>query len=153
MKQIIQLITIITVLSITGCQKNEIEQTIVKYVDLDDMVISGNVVDKENLIEILRAINQSLETRYPNHPNLPLIIERHDHPNWDQGDDKVDIDLIDKDIPFLEVLSMLATSSLTHWKFSDNGYIIYKTWHRPQFDYDDEPIKIKNSEQEAAPNP
>ncbi|MFT5882864.1 MAG: hypothetical protein ACI9FG_001372 [Crocinitomicaceae bacterium] len=140
MKPILRLIVITAVLGITGCQKNEVTLPIVDAVDIDNIVISGDVVDEGNLIEVLRVINQSLEKRYPEHPHLPLIIERHEHPNMDRGHEKVDIDLIDQDIPLLEVLQVLATGSLTHWRFSDNGYIIFKTWHRPQYDWDDEEV-------------
>ncbi len=86
------------------------------------------------LIEALNDLNACLIRNHRKHPKLPIIIERHDHPVMDRGQQRLEISLPEGTLA--EHLRWLSESTMTHWKWSENGFIIFKTWSRPQYDDD-----------------
>lgn len=89
------------------------------------------------LDEALTLMNSTLANKYPNNRHLPIIIERHQLTRLDLGGKVVRFNL--DQMPIGQALNMLSMGSLTHWIISENGYVIFKTWHRPQYEWDDDP--------------
>ncbi len=137
MTSLIKSLFLLLTISLTfGCNsKTETLDTPAKVTEIDDIIVPTLKLKGLTVIEALNKINSALKAKYPDHPHLPIIILRHDYSKMDLGNEIIDFNTNEGPLPGL--LSALATTTLNHYRVSQNGFIIFKTWHRPQFDYDD----------------
>ena len=117
---------------------------------IGDILTPALDVRDVKLITILRDLDDYLRKNHPDHPNLPLVIDRHPNAPGDFGETKITAKLPKQPLP--ERLRILAGLSLTHWTMSDNDIVIFKTWHLGNFD--PSPIFPETgSEQDSAGQP
>ena len=88
-------------------------------------------IDGLKLTEAIERLNENIKARVGGDPRGEVIISRHDHPSVDHGDRIIHLEMGKSQL--IEQLSMLAKVSMSHWKISSNGYLIFRTWHKPQF--------------------
>jgi hypothetical protein len=87
------------------------------------------------LIDVLYDLNKNVTKAVAGDPRGEIVIVRH-HPQIDNGSKVLGADISSGALG--EQLNFLTRMTLTHWTKSENGYVVYRTWHRPQYDFDDD---------------
>lgn len=86
------------------------------------------------LIDVLHDLNRHVSSAIDGDTRGEIVIVRH-HPKIDNGEKVLEMDLPASTLG--EQLTTLGVLTFTHWTISENGYLIFRTWHRPQYDFDD----------------
>ena len=91
----------------------------------DKLTVPATEISDQSIVAVIENFNETLNDLYPEHPQLPIIIERSRYPN-DGGDEVVSLVLPEQELG----LRLNSIPSIhTHWTISHNGFIIFKTWH------------------------
>lgn len=102
---------------------------------IDDLVriqLPPLLAQDRKLIDVLHDLNKNVTKAVGGDPRGEIVIVRL-HPK-DNG-----TKVLGGDIPsgtVGEQLRYLSDVTFTHWVQSENGYLIFRTWHRPQYDFD-----------------
>lgn len=97
------------------------------YVEIapEKLTLPATEIREQSIVSVIESINKTLTDLYPEHPKLPIIIERSRYPN-DGGDEIVSLVLPEQELG-LRLNSIPSVH--THWTKSHNGFVIFKTWH------------------------
>lgn len=118
------IVALVVAVVFSGCGRDEASS----HTTLLELTVPALEERDRTVIEALDELNQQLSKLYPDHPNLPIIIERGD-PWIDMGDE----DLIVPSLPeqrLGERLRVFSAGTLHgHMALSHNDFIIFKTWH------------------------
>lgn len=113
------------VMLIAGCYTGELSES--KVSDILEVRLPASDTGESTLIEIIQSINEHLKKNYPDKLGHSILIERHDNPNYDLGSEVPNLNLPAQTLS--ERIYILTAGTMTHWRKSENGSIIIKTWH------------------------
>ncbi|MES2440934.1 MAG: hypothetical protein V4584_17850 [Verrucomicrobiota bacterium] len=85
------------------------------------------------LIDVIQDVNRQIADFVSSDPRGGIVIVRH--PTKIDNGDK----LLGMDLPAAALgkrLNDLSAMTLALWTISENGYLVFRTWHRPQYDFD-----------------
>ena len=101
---------------------------------LEDLKIPATKYEDIKLRVVLADLNSTLAKLYPNHPQLPIVIEEHHDLEMSNANKKINLSLTEHTLSIQ--LHILFTLTMTHCEFSENGLLIYKMWNRQEVDAD-----------------
>ena len=80
--------------------------------------------------EALQLLNKNIQALVGGDPRGEIVISRA-HPSHDHGNRVMEYNL--RADTLVEQIHQLAMGNACHWFITDNGYLIFRTWHKPQY--------------------
>lgn len=119
--------------------------------ELIELTLPATKTEGVSLLEALESLNGDLAVRYPDHPYLPIIVQRAVNPSNDLGNARADFSFPEQAL--FARIRHLSEGTMSHWELSENGFIIFNTWHRPHYSSDDlAPEELKALEKSQKPS-